>query len=1321
MKHSRLTNLLAVVFAASAAFADPGDGYAKRFAVTPGSPLGLSATTSLADFPVLVRLSTDISGFDYGDFENAALQAGETIPSNLDILFVDENGTTLPYEIQAWDPAGTSLVWVKVPALTVNTAITCYFGNATATASNTPTDTWSAYAGAWHFDEVGEGGTSADSTANGFTATCTNPDGSKFTTGLPSTSADPLGAGGYRENVGKRTVEAGDLANGTGSGVVFEGSQNLHPSDATHFTLSAWFRRNHTNKGWDHLFYKKNDSRGNNTDGKDWGMEFNGDTTGKIRVFGQWEANPQKSAVELNHGISQADTWYYLSIVYDGYDRRIYRNGTLLSSGRLGDPQTWFLPHWDRTDLKMALGSDSDQDGSAFQGAFDEVRLRFVSYDAEWAKAEYETMASAASLAYSAVSDTTAATPAIEDVTVTRDANGVFSVSVTLAADSASGAVDVIVNETDTVPVAASADAGDTVTGALTLAADRSYSVRAILTDAATGMTDTKSAPAFITGTVTVTGNGDAKEENLVPGGFTFSRPATAATYELAVAYVVSGTAVPGSAYETLSGTVTFPAGAATVSVPVAPMQNAILDEDVDVVASVAPGLYTPSPDAATVTIVNCRDINVMSYARRVRGTVVGYTADAALADFPLKIALSEDIDGFSYSDFQRSGGGDLAVTDDFGNFLDFEIGAWRTGGTSEVWVKAPSLTAGMGLYVLYDSASPAATATTGVSTLPSDGSAEWTSATAAMNADPAAFTVFGTVQSINTSLITITAPAVVFDGDEVAVSVDLRNGSGSVSVTFEDENGQALVREIAASATSPATLVKPLSELNLPVGLWYTVKQASAVGVDTSTDAKTGSDLLYAGTLTASRVLDAYEYGLAKGRFRIAIDGGLTTSSALTALYAVGGTATAGTEYAALSGTATIPAGASYVDVPVTPRDNGASGDTTLTLALAAGTGASPVSVDTTAATIAIKDESAQTGLGNFRKRRWLTADFYEEDETLANFPALIRLREGVRGFTYDDFDDREGGADLAFADADGNLIPHEIESWDPDGESAVWVKIPELERGTRIRMLCGGPALAVNTASIWSAYKGVWHLNDPADAATFANAQGTDMAGDNHGTTRADGIVGPARRISAGARNADDQNSIEFPSTNARQAIFNYNNAHKNFSLWLKYPTDQTPGNDIITKQQWNEGDPMGWTIRLNGNATQLTTTGSNQIRTSDNVFDNLCDGKWHHLVVVYDTTSRYIYTDGELRARMTDVAAIDGNWSWQPMGWGGYPNGGRISFKGWMDELRFGAGVYPAPVETAEAGVYAAPALVRAEYLNVTHGFFRIGNPATILMFQ
>ena len=74
-----------------------------------------------------------------------------------------------------------------------------------------------------------------------------------------------------------------------------------------------------------------------------------------------------------------------------------------------------------------------------------------------------------------------------------------------------------------------------------------------------------------------------------------------------------------------------------------------------------------------------------------------------------------------------------------------------------------------------------------------------------------------------------------------------------------------------------------------------------------------------------------------------------------------------------------------------------------------------------------------------------------YGGTSTLTNFPVLVRLSpEGIPGFSYADCD--ENGADIVFMDAGGAALAREIDVWNTNGESLVWVKVPELASGTRI-----------------------------------------------------------------------------------------------------------------------------------------------------------------------------------------------------------------------------------------------------------------------------
>jgi hypothetical protein len=102
---------------------------------------GYTNTTILQNFPVLVRLNpTNLPGFSYSQFVSPGTGA--------DLRFTDANGLELPFEIDQWNPAGESEVWVQVPSLaTTNDYINAYWGNPADSAllpCNTNGTTWTA-------------------------------------------------------------------------------------------------------------------------------------------------------------------------------------------------------------------------------------------------------------------------------------------------------------------------------------------------------------------------------------------------------------------------------------------------------------------------------------------------------------------------------------------------------------------------------------------------------------------------------------------------------------------------------------------------------------------------------------------------------------------------------------------------------------------------------------------------------------------------------------------------------------------------------------------------------------------------------------------------------------------------------------------------------------------------------------------------------------------------------------------------------------------------------------------------------------------------
>lgn len=102
----------------------------------------------------------------------------------------------------------------------------------------------------------------------------------------------------------------------------------------------------------------------------------------------------------------------------------------------------------------------------------------------------------------------------------------------------------------------------------------------------------------------------------------------------------------------------------------------------------------------------------------------------------------------------------------------------------------------------------------------------------------------------------------------------------------------------------------------------------------------------------------------------------------------------------------------------------------------------------------------------------------------SVANFPILVRLDASRIRYT----EAGDGGSDLTFVGADGARLKHEVESWDPSGESLVWVKLPMLDNETWFDMLVGTGAIpvAADDEAVWADYDLVYHFGQaPLDSS--------------------------------------------------------------------------------------------------------------------------------------------------------------------------------------------------------------------------------------------
>jgi hypothetical protein len=77
---------------------------------------------------------------------------------------------------------------------------------------------------------------------------------------------------------------------------------------------------------------------------------------------------------------------------------------------------------------------------------------------------------------------------------------------------------------------------------------------------------------------------------------------------------------------------------------------------------------------------------------------------------------------------------------------------------------------------------------------------------------------------------------------------------------------------------------------------------------------------------------------------------------------------------------------------------------------------------------------------------RMKITFSGYTNDGSLPDFPVLVRLSANIPGFSYAQFVSPNTGADLRFTSANGRELPFQIDQWNPNGESQVWVQVPSI-----------------------------------------------------------------------------------------------------------------------------------------------------------------------------------------------------------------------------------------------------------------------------------
>ena len=245
-----------------------------------------------------------------------------------------------------------------------------------------------------------------------------------------------------------------------------------------------------------------------------------------------------------------------------------------------------------------------DVDASGITGAAVQTMFIDGNYMTNNGRVLVDEIAAGTKLSDIAVASATA--PALGDVSLSHTGTATYTVS----AEVLKNAADTMLWIADdgsaatTNSFATAVATNTTVTGTVSgLTADKTYQV-SVLAENASGA-DSKPVGVFYAGELALGATTDANEYNCVTGGVEVSR-ATADPWPLTVNYTISGSAGAEGTTWVAPVAVTIPANAANAFLPVVPLMDGDVTEDVTITVTLAAGNYEiPAADSTTLTLLN--------------------------------------------------------------------------------------------------------------------------------------------------------------------------------------------------------------------------------------------------------------------------------------------------------------------------------------------------------------------------------------------------------------------------------------------------------------------------------------------------------------------------------------------------------------------------------------------------------------------------------------------------------------------------------------------------------------------------------------------
>ena len=335
---------------------------------------------------------------------------------------------------------------------------------------------------------------------------------------------------------------------------------------------------------------------------------------------------------------------------------------------------------------------------------------------------------------------------------------------------------------------------------------------------------------------------------------------------------------------------------------------------------------------------------------------------------------------------------------------------------------------------------------------------------------------------------------------------------------------------------------------------------------------------------------------------------------------------------------------------------------------------------------------------------RMQLTFNNSSRAENLNDFPILVTL--DTNRFDYSRA--QVSGNDLRFVDANGTVLSYEIETWNPSGQSSIWVKVPRIDASSSTDSMWlyygnSSAASGQNAADVWSnGYVGVWHMNgNPSGTQAIQDSSSSNVDGTATGMDATNQVNGPI----GGALKFDGTSEYIRVATTSTDPTA-VDPSQLTIEAWANSTGDTGFAERIVNRRHTillTPYESYGLATSATDGTQLINSTGSPDLKGTTG---SLPADRWRYVTGVLSGSTTNLYVDGTLNATQTGVTSLGSSGDDITIGAGEMGLTSTISqyWRGGIDEVRL-------------SNVARSAAWTAAQYASMTDAMITYGDRQTV----